>query len=115
MGRAGEILGGHKTNLCDLTRSILSLTKYSLILTFPSLYSDIKLPFPEGAMVKNLPANAGDAPGSIPESERFPGGGNGNPLEYACQKNPMDSGAWRATVHVVSESDTTEGLSMYAC
>ena len=45
-------------------------------------------------MVKNLPANAGDAPGSIPESERFPGGGNGNPLEYACQENPMDSGAW---------------------
>ena len=83
MGRAGEILGGHKTNLCDLTRSILSLTKYSLILTFPSLYSDIKLPFPEGAMVKNLPANTGatEDVGSIPGSERFPGGGNGNPLQ----------------------------------
>ena len=57
-------------------------------------------------MVKNLPANAGDALGSIHESERFPGGGNGNPLEYACQENPMDSGAWWAIVHGVSKSWT---------
>ena len=57
-------------------------------------------------MVKNLPANAGDALGSIHESERFPGGGNGNPLEYACQENPMDSGAWWAIVHGFSKSWT---------
>ena len=49
-------------------------------------------------MVKNTPASAGDA-GSIPGSGRCPGGGgNGNPLQYSCLGNPMDRGAWRATV-----------------
>ena len=45
-------------------------------------------------MVKNLPANAGDArdTGSIPESGRSPGVGNGNPLQYSCLENPMDRG-----------------------
>ena len=54
-------------------------------------------------MVKNLPANAGDIGdvGSIPESERSPGGGNGNPLQYSCLENTMDREAWRATVHRV--------------
>ena len=46
-------------------------------------------------MVKNLPTNAGD-PGSIPESGRSPGGGNGNPLQYSCLGSPMDTGAWWA-------------------
>ena len=46
--------------------------------------------------VKNLPANAGDVrdEGSIPESGGSPGGGHGNPLQYSCLGNPMDSGAW---------------------
>ena len=58
-------------------------------------------------MVKNLPANAGDA-GSIPGSGRSPGGGNGNPLQYCCVENPMDRGAWRATVSgVAKELDTS--------
>ena len=50
-------------------------------------------------MVKNLPANAGDAEdaGLIPGLGWFPGGGNGNPLQYSCQENPMDRGAWWAT------------------
>ena len=48
-------------------------------------------------MVQNLPAHAGDE-GSIPESGRSPGGGNGNPLQYSCLENPMGGGAWRATV-----------------
>ena len=56
-------------------------------------------------MVKNLPANAGDA-GSIPGSERYPGEGNGDPFEYSCQGNPMDRGAWRAAVHGVEKSWT---------
>ena len=56
-------------------------------------------------MVKNLPANAGDA-GSIPESGRSPGEGNGNPLQYSCLGNLMDRGAWRATVHGVAKSWT---------
>ena len=57
-------------------------------------------------MVKNLPANAGDARdvGSIPGSGRSAGGEHGNPLQYSCLENPMDRGAWRATVHGVSQS-----------
>ena len=58
-------------------------------------------------MVKNPPANAGDV-SSIPGLGKFPGGGHGNPLQYSCLENPMDRGAWRATVHKVTELDTTE-------
>ena len=54
--------------------------------------------FPGGSVVKNPPANAGDAC-SIPESGRSPGGGNGNPLQYSCRENPVDRGAWWTTVH----------------
>ena len=59
-------------------------------------------------MVKNLPANAGAAGymGWIPGSGRSPGGGNGNPLQYSCLENPMDRGAWRATVHGAAKSRT---------
>ena len=56
-------------------------------------------------MVKNLPANAGDAD-SIPGSGRSPGGGNGNPLQYSYLENPMDRGAWQAAVHRVTKSRT---------
>ena len=57
-------------------------------------------------MVKTLPANAGvirDV-ASIPGPGRCPGGGNGNPLQYSWLKNPMDKGAWQATVHGVAKS-----------
>ena len=59
-------------------------------------------------MVKNPSANAGDArdTGSIPRSGRSPGGRNGNPLQYSCLENPMDRGAWRATVCGVTKSQT---------
>ena len=53
---------------------------------------------------KESACNAGDA-GSIPGLERSPGEGNGNPLQYSCLGNPMDRGAWQATIH---ESNTTE-------
>ena len=58
--------------------------------------------------VKNPPANAGDARdvGSIPGSGRSPGVGNGTPLQYSCLRNPMDRGAWWATVHEVTKSQT---------
>ena len=59
-------------------------------------------------LVKNLTANAGDM-GSIPGSGRFPGEGNGNPLQCSYLGNPVDRGAWRATVHgAAKESDMTE-------
>ena len=59
-------------------------------------------------MVKNPPANAGDVRdvGSIPGSGRSPGGGHANPLQYSCLENPMDRGAWQATVHGVRKSWT---------
>ena len=63
-------------------------------------------------MGKNLPANAEDA-GSIPGSERSPGVGNGNPLQYSCLANSMDEGAWRATVHGAVKSWTQ--LKRLAC
>ena len=60
-----------------------------------------------GSVVKNPPANAGDV-GSIPESGRSPGEGNGNTLQYSCLENPMNTGAYPATVHgVTKESDIT--------
>ena len=61
-------------------------------------------------VVKNLPASTGDIRdvGLIPGLGRSLGGGNGNPLWYSCLENPMDRGAWQATVHSVTESDTTE-------
>ena len=59
-------------------------------------------------MVKNLPANAEGVrdPGSIRGSGRCPVEGNGNPLQYSCLENPMDRGAWWATVHRVAKSQT---------
>ena len=64
-------------------------------------------------VVKNLPASAGHMrdTGSIPESGRSPGVGNGIPLQYSCLENSMDRGAWQTTVHEIAESDTTEQQS----
>ena len=57
-------------------------------------------------MVKNPPAYAGDKrdAGLIPRLERSPGEGNGNPLQHSCLENPIDRGAWWATVHRVAKS-----------
>ena len=66
-------------------------------------------------MVKNLLANAGDVrdAGPIPGSGRSPGGGHGNPLQYSCLENPMDRGAWRATVHRVAVGHDSRDLAAY--
>ena len=71
--------------------------------------------FPDGSVVKTPPANAGEAGdvGSIPGSSRCLGGGDGNPLQYSCLENPIDRGAWWATVHGVAKSWTR--LSDWAC
>ena len=61
--------------------------------------------FPGGSVAHNPPANAGDA-GLIPGSGRSPGEGDGNPLQYSWLENPMDRGAWWATVHGVAKSQT---------
>ena len=61
-------------------------------------------------VVKNLPVNTGDIRDAIPGSGsgRSPGEGNGNQLRYSCLENPMDRGAWWATVHGVTQLDMTE-------
>ena len=64
-----------------------------------------KLELPQWFIGKEPPVNAGDV-GWIPGSGRFPGERNGNPLQYSCLENPMDRGAWRATVHGVAKSQT---------
>ena len=63
-------------------------------------------------VVKNSPANSGDIKdkGSIPGSGRSPGEGNGSSLQYSCLKNPMDTGAWQATVLGSQELDMTEAI-----
>ena len=65
--------------------------------------------FPGGSVVKNPPANAGDAgdTGLIPELGRSPGGGNGKLLQCSYLGNPMNRGTWGAIVHGVTELDTT--------
>ena len=73
--------------------------------TLDMLYLGDMQGFLGATAVKNPPANVGDA-GLIPGSGRFPGGGNGNPLLYSCLENPRDRGAWQATVHGVSNSQT---------
>ena len=72
--------------------------------------------FPGGVLVMNPPCKAGAAgdAGSIPRLERSPGGGNGNPLQYSHLENPMDRGAWRATVRGVTQRWTRLSLHMTA-
>ena len=61
--------------------------------------------FPGGSEVKASACNVGDL-GSIPGLGRSPGEGKGNPLQYSCLENPMDRGAWWATVNGVANSQT---------
>ena len=63
--------------------------------------------FLSGSEVKASACNAGDL-GSIPGSGRFPGEGNGNPLQCSCLENPRDRGAWWAVVYGVTQLDTTD-------
>ena len=68
-------------------------------------------------VVKNPPTNTGDIrdAGSITGLGRFPGGGHGNPLQYSYLENPMDRGAWQATVHRVAKSRTQLKPCIHAC
>ena len=72
--------------------------------TLPAFYCNY-CGFPGGSDSKESTCNAGDL-GSIPGLGRSSGGGHGNPLQYSCLENPMDRGAWQATVHRVTKSQT---------
>ena len=65
----------------------------------------MKMGLPGVSGDKESACNVGD-PSSIPGSERSPGEGNGNPLQYSCLENPMDRGVWQDIVHEVSKSQT---------
>ena len=67
------------------------------------------LEFTGGSAVKNLPANSRDT-SSIPGLGRSPGGGNGNPLQCSCLKNPMDSGAYSPKVTKNSTQSSTRDM-----
>ena len=71
------------------------------------LFEFLECGFPGGTMVKKLPTKAGDVD-LIPGLGRSPSGRNDNPLQYSCLKNPVDRGAWQATVYRAAKSDTTE-------
>ena len=75
------------------------------------LPTPIFLGFPGGSDSKESTCNTGDL-GSIPELRRSSGEGNGYPLQYSCLENPMDRGAWQASLHGKAEPDTTEQLSL---
>ena len=77
-----------------------------------NMYSLLYIGFPDGSVVKNLPASAGDVRDvvSISGLGRSPGEGNGNLLQYSWLENPMDRGAWRAIVHGVEKSWTFKVL-----
>ena len=77
-------------------------TQLSMTLFYPFRGTKVS---PGGTDGKENACNAGD-PSLIPGSGRSPGEGYGNPLQYSCLKNPMDGGAWRATVHRVTKSQT---------
>ena len=85
------------------------ITHILFLLTFLKLFLKlilyIYMGFPGGSEVKASACNAGDL-GSIPGLGRSPGEGNGNPLQYSCLENPMDGGAWWATIHRVAKSRT---------
>ena len=88
-----EIQPAHNLQSCAL---------FMMLYILEGIYS-----FLGGAVVKNPPGNAGDAGdlGSISGSRRSLGGGNGTPLLYSCWEDPVNRGAWWATVHGVAESD----------
>ena len=90
--------------MCTYVEFHLTQVKRSFSIMYNCLYAAPKV----SLVVKNLPASAGDVRdmGSIPVLGRFPGGEHGNPLQSSCLENPTDRGAWRSTVHEVTESRT---------
>ena len=92
----------HKTIILFRFREVIELASLAISLFQEKRSSPLGNPWasPVGQMIKNPPANAGDAGGTglILGLERSPGEGNSNPLQYSCLENSMDRRVWRATV-----------------
>ena len=97
MGQQYQLLAGYdiKSWLCPSTLRAVLIMSFKLCKP--------QFPSPGGSDGEKSACSAGD-PGSIPESERSPGEGNGNPLQYSRLENPMDRGAWQATVRGTTKS-----------
>ena len=96
------------TRVCVDDRLHIWIDRLIIVRELDSWVKDNRSRVSQGVlMVKNLPANAGEGRdmGSIPGSGRSPGGGHVTPLQYSCLENPMDRGAWRATVHGVAQKE----------
>ena len=99
-----HILYKQKLMIAYFTKEISVLEQTSIV--EENVETDLSV-----SLTNQMPASAGDViMGSIPELGRSPGGGHGNPLQYTSLENPMDRGAWQATVHGVAELDTTEAI-----
>ena len=85
----------------------------ALILHYGIISQQCVIGLPGGSVGKESTCNAGDS-GSIPGSGKSPEEGDGSLFQCSCLENPMDRGAWRATVHTVTESDTAEQLSTFS-
>ena len=113
LGRTFNAKNKENLNLFTRQQSLLSKEKKESQKKFTSKYlsSSAKMKhrtffyYPDGSDGKESTCNVGDL-GLIPEWERSPGEGNGNPLQYSCLENPTDGGAWWATVHGVTKSWT---------
>ena len=95
---------GPWTSLKDLSKLQGAVSMF-LILIIPESYFPNPMGCPDGSDGKESACNAGDS-GSLPVSGKSLEEGNGNPLQYSCLENPMDGGAWRATVYEVAQSWT---------
>ena len=106
MGEPGGLLsmGSHRVghDWSDLAAAAVS---FIFVLPFHSFLLPSWWGFPGSSDGKASAYNAGD-PGSVPGSGSSPGEGNGNPLQYSCLENPLERGAWWATVHGVAKSRT---------
>ena len=102
------------------TQSNVELESVNVVsLAFVCVYSFLGGGFSGGSVIKNPPAEA-EGTSLIPGLGRSPGEGNGNPLQYSCLGNPMDRGAWWATVHRVTKNQTrlnihTHNILLYEC
>ena len=106
-------LGVYVAHCHTVANELTAPLRTVLLGLFDRVCATLIWPYRSGAsqvvlVVKNLPANAGDIRDS--RSGRSLGGGHGNPLQHSCLENPMNRGAWWATVHGCNESDTTEQL-----